>query len=106
MRMCQSKTPHLATFEMALLRRFKLVLTDCIAVVLSGQAGSRLTEQLAMPVSADTLLRRAEEKSPTPPTPRILGVDDFGATRSYRCSRKDSRKEDLTWSSASSALPG
>ena len=36
----------------------------------------------------------------------VLGIDDFGATRSYRCSCKDSRKEALTWSSASSALPG
>lgn len=52
-------------------------LLDCIAVVLSGQAGSRLTEQLAMPVSADTLLRRARKKAPPLPTPRILGVDDF-----------------------------
>lgn len=30
---------------------------ESIAVVLSGQAGSRLANQLAMPVSADTLLR-------------------------------------------------
>jgi transposase len=48
-----------------------------IAIVLSGQAGSRLAQQVAMPVSADTLLRRAKKKTPTPPTPRILGVDDF-----------------------------
>ena len=33
---------------------------ESIAVVLSGQAGSRLANQLAMPVSADTLLRRAK----------------------------------------------
>jgi transposase len=52
-------------------------LLDCIATVLSGQAGSRLTEQLAMPVSPDTLLRRAKKKILMPPTPRILGVDDF-----------------------------
>ena len=52
-------------------------LLESIAVVLSGQAGSRLTEQLAMPASADTLLRRAKKKAPTPPTPRVLGVDDF-----------------------------
>src|SRR6266699_6414097 len=56
-------------------------LLDCIAVVLSGQAGSRLTERLAMLVSADTLLRRAKKKAPTPPTPRILGVDDFAFRR-------------------------
>jgi len=57
-----------------------------IAVVLSGQAGSRLATQLAMPVSADTLLRRAKKNAPTsPPTPRVLGVDDcaFRRGRTY-----------------------
>ena len=56
---------------------------DSIAVVLSGQAGSRLTEQLAMPVSADALLRRAKKKVPVSPTPRILGVDDFAFRRGH-----------------------
>jgi transposase len=58
-------------------------LLDCIAVVLSGQAGERLTAQLAMPVSADTLLRRVKKKAPTPPTPRALGVDDFAFRRGH-----------------------
>ena len=53
------------------------MILESIAIVLSGQAGSRLADQLAMPVSADTLLRRAKKQTRTPPTPRVLGVDDF-----------------------------
>lgn len=55
---------------------------DAIAVVLSGQEGSRLTHQLAMPASADALLRRAKRAPATPlPTPKCLGVDDFALRR-------------------------
>jgi hypothetical protein len=35
-----------------------------------------------------------------------VGVDGWGATRSCICSCKNSRKEDLTWGSALSVLPG
>jgi hypothetical protein len=56
---------------------------DSIALILRGQAGSRLAAQLAMPVRAETLLRRAKKKIPLPPTPRILGVDAFALRRGH-----------------------
>jgi len=36
-----------------------------------------------MPVSADTLLRRAKQKALALPTPRVLGVDDFAFRRGH-----------------------
>lgn len=53
-----------------------------IGLALGGEAGSRLTNHLAVPTSPDTLLRRVKR---TPPqsllTPRVLGVDDFAFRR-------------------------
>ncbi|WP_236601773.1 hypothetical protein [Ktedonobacter sp. SOSP1-52] len=64
-------------------RRLGTILEN-IAVVLSGQAGSRLAHQLAMPVSADTLLRRAKKPAlASRPTPRFFGVDDFAFRRGH-----------------------
>jgi len=78
-----------------------------IGLSASAEVSERLAPRLGMRVKAPTLLRYLRT---IPPPPKanitVLGIDDFGATRSYMCSRKDSRKEDLTWSSASSALPG
>ena len=54
-----------------------------------------------MPCSADTIVRLVRRAAlPTVPPVKVLGVDEWGATRSYRCSCKNSRKEDLTWGSA------
>jgi len=84
-RQCQRQTfaERLPTLPVSARHTARLgTILDGIAVVLSGQAGSQLTEQLAMPVSADTLLRRAKKAAPSSrPTPRILGVDDFAFRR-------------------------
>jgi zinc-finger of transposase IS204/IS1001/IS1096/IS1165 len=78
-----------------------------IGEVVGGEAGARLSQLLAMACSPDTLLRLVR-RAPLPlsSTVRVLGVDEWGATRSCICSCKNSRKEALTWGSAPSALPG
>jgi transposase len=54
---------------------------QAIGFALGGEAGSRLAEQLALPTSPDTLLRRvkAAPDGPLPPA-RYVGIDDW-ATR-------------------------
>jgi transposase len=66
-----------------------------------GQAAADVGSELGISGSRDTILRLVR-RSPQPAKaePRIIGLDDWGATRSHRCSCKDSRKEALTWGSA------
>jgi hypothetical protein len=72
-----------------------------------GKLGARLATRLGIAISWMTILRRMMAlPTPEAATVTVLGIDDFCATRSYMSSCKDSRREDLTWSSASSALPG
>jgi zinc-finger of transposase IS204/IS1001/IS1096/IS1165 len=69
-----------------------------MAAIAGGQAGVRLAAQMQLPTSRSTLLRCLIRQTTCPEgVPRVVGVDDFGATRSRTCSRKDSRKEALTW---------
>ncbi len=51
----------------------------------SGEAGARLSEQLGMHVSPDTLLRQMR-RAPliAHPTPRVLGIDDWALRKGYR----------------------
>ena len=73
---------------------------------LGGEAGARLGRFLSLPGSPDTLLRLVKQTYlPAASSPRVVGIDDWSATRSCMCSCKDSRKEDLTWGSALSAEP-
>jgi len=61
-------------------RRTRRLATAQRTVVLEAgaEAGARLTRQLAMPASADTLLRLVRSAPlPRPATPRALGVDDW-----------------------------
>jgi transposase len=62
-------------------------LHQCIGLAVGGEAGARLVERLAMPVSADTLLRAAcagADSAKPPPVPRVLGVDDWAWRRGRR----------------------
>ncbi|MDT8296422.1 ISL3 family transposase [Roseomonas mucosa] len=59
----------------------------CLGLALGGEAGARLAYRLAMPTSADTLLRvvRAAACRDDPlPAPRVLGVDDWSWRRGHR----------------------
>jgi hypothetical protein len=78
-----------------------------IGLATCGKGGARLAARLGIQTTRQTILRRIMDLPDFPAESILfLGIDDFCATRSCMCSRKDSRKEDLTWSSASSALPG
>ena len=53
-----------------------------LGLALGGEAGARLAARLAMPVSADTVLRSVHRAvAPLPPTPRVLAVDDWAWRR-------------------------
>lgn len=53
-----------------------------VAIEVGAEAGARLTAQLAMPVSADSLLRLIRRAPlPTRRTPQVLGVDDWALRR-------------------------
>jgi hypothetical protein len=78
-----------------------------LGLAVGGQAGADGASEHDISGSRDTILRLVRQHPlPDSPKSRSVGVDDWGATRSCICSCKNSRKEDLTWGSAPSALPG
>ena len=53
-----------------------------VAIEVGAEAGARLAAQLAMPVSADSLLRLIQRAPlPTRRSPKVLGVDDWALRR-------------------------
>ena len=78
-----------------------------LGLSVGGQMAAQVGSEQGLSGSRDTILRLVRHhQQPDSAKARIVGLDDWGATRSRMCSCKDSRKEDLTWSSAFSALPG
>ena len=62
-------------------------LHNCLGLALGGEAGARLAARLAIGASPDTLLRAVRSAgggTPIPPTPRVLGVDDWAWRRGHR----------------------
>ena len=58
---------------------------EAIGYATGGEAGSRLTAQLAMTTSADTLLRRVKQlHGESAPSPRLVGIDDWAWRKGQR----------------------
>ena len=56
-----------------------------VALALGGEAGARLSARLALPTSADTLLRLAASATRAePPAPRVLGVGEWAWRKGRR----------------------
>src|SRR5258706_1524586 len=67
-----------------------------IGLAASAEVSERLAPRLGMKVKAPTMLCYLQSISAPPEAPvRVLGIDDFGATRSCMCSCKTSERRIL-----------
>jgi transposase len=58
---------------------------DHLGLALGGEPGARLSDRLAMPVSADTLLRQVCKRPSKPVvSPRVVGIDEWAWRRGRR----------------------
>ncbi len=56
----------------------------CVEIAIGGEASARLVPHLRIGVSADTILRIMRRTSlAAPPTPRVLGVDDWARRKGH-----------------------
>jgi transposase len=56
-----------------------------VGLALGGEPGARLADHLAIPTSADTLLRRVKDTTDQPiPAPRFVGIDDWAWRKGRR----------------------
>jgi transposase len=82
-------SPFVEPWAQVTTRLFEAV--QAIGLATSGELGTRLADRIRMHASPTTMLRRIMALScPAAGRITVLGIDDFCATRSYRCSCKDS----------------
>ena len=80
----------------ARLRNRLLEELQALGLAASAEVSERLAPRLGMRVKAPTLLCYLRSISPPPEAPvRVLGIDDFGATRGRTCSCKTSERRIL-----------
>ena len=105
-RVFAERLPDFIEASSRLTKRLRTSVQD-IGFAMCGKGGEQLSDKLGMGISDASLLWPLF-LVPLPEAGKVhvIGVDDWSATRSCMYSCKDSRKEDLTWGSALSALPG
>ena len=83
-RIFAERFPQLAAKHAQRTQRVRHAQTQ-LAQAVGSRPGARLATLLAMPVSASTLLRlERAAPAPSPPTPRVLGVDDWAFKKGHR----------------------